>query len=93
MRDRSKTKLVGETAALQARSALNFARNIKASSLILNGARDDRTDATQAQRLAAEISAYGGKARAIIYPAYGHHIPVGVPDKEIDPFIDNVLRK
>lgn len=83
----------GGAAALQARSALNFVRKIKASALIINGARDDRTDATQARRLAGEMSAHGGKARAIIYPAYGHQIPVDIRDKEIDPFIENVLRK
>ena len=77
--------------ALWARSALNFARDIKASALIINGAQDLRTDPTHARRLAEEITAGGGKARAIIYPAYGHQIPVAVRDKEIDPFVDSVL--
>jgi dipeptidyl aminopeptidase/acylaminoacyl peptidase len=80
----------GGSDSLQARSALNFAGDIKASALIMNGARDNRTDPAQA-RLADEITSHGGKARAIIYPAYGHQIPVNVRDKEIDPFIDRTL--
>lgn len=32
-------------------------------------------------------------ARAIIYPSFGHCIPVEVRDKVIDPFIDEVLQK
>jgi len=31
--------------------------------------------------------------RTIIYPDYGHQIPVEVRDKVIDPFIDGVLAK
>jgi dipeptidyl aminopeptidase/acylaminoacyl peptidase len=89
--------MAGETGggrdALQARSVLAFAQNIKAPALILNGARDDRTDAAQARRLADAITSHGGKARVIIYPDYGHQIPVGIRDEEIDPFIDGLLRK
>jgi dipeptidyl aminopeptidase/acylaminoacyl peptidase len=77
--------------ALRARSVLDFARGIPAAALILNGAKDDRTDPAQARRLADEISAGGGKARVIIYPDYGHQIPVAVRDREIDPFIDRLL--
>jgi dipeptidyl aminopeptidase/acylaminoacyl peptidase len=83
----------GGSDALRARSALNFAGDIKASVLIMNGAQDNRTDPAQARRLADEITSHGGKARAIIYPGYGHQIPVNVRDKEIDPFIDTTLGK
>ncbi len=82
----------GSTEAMRDRSVLYFAQNIKAAALILNGAKDDRTDPAQAQRLAGEINSHGGKARAIIYPNFGHHIPIEVRDKEIDPFIDRVLK-
>jgi dipeptidyl aminopeptidase/acylaminoacyl peptidase len=81
----------GSTEAMRARSVLFFAQDIKAAALILNGAKDDRTDPAQAQRLANEVTSHGGKARAIIYPNFGHHIPNEVRDKEIDPFIDSVL--
>jgi dipeptidyl aminopeptidase/acylaminoacyl peptidase len=81
----------GGAEALRLRSILNFAGDIKASALIMNGARDDRTDPSQARRLADGIVAHGGKARAIIYPNFGHQIPVDVRDKEIDPFIDRLL--
>jgi len=80
----------GADAALRARSVLHFANGIKAA-LILNGAKDDRTDAGQARRLAEDILRSGGNARAIIYPDYGHKIPVEVRNKDIDPFIDHVL--
>jgi dipeptidyl aminopeptidase/acylaminoacyl peptidase len=82
----------GDT-ALQSRSILYFARNIRAETLILNGERDDRTDPDQARHLVQEINRYGSHARAIIYPDYGHQIPVKVRNKEIDPFIDRVLGK
>ena len=59
----------------------------------MNGALDDRTDPAQAQRLAAEISSHGGRVRVVIYPKYGHQIPFGVRDKEIDLFIDTILGK
>jgi dipeptidyl aminopeptidase/acylaminoacyl peptidase len=81
----------GGSEALRQRSVLNFAGDIKAAALIINGAQDDRTDPSQARRLADEIVSHGGKARAIIYPNYGHQIPVEVRDKEINPFIDKLL--
>ena len=81
----------GTPDALAARSVLLRARNIKASTLIVSGAKDDRTDPAQAQELANQISLNGGKARAIIYPDFGHQIPVDVRSKDIDPFIDEVL--
>ena len=76
---------------LRARSVLPFAQNIKAAALVMNGAKDDRTDLEQARRLAAEINSRGGKARVIIFPEYGHNIPVGVRDSVIDSFIDGLL--
>ncbi len=83
----------GGEEALQARSLLSFAKHIKAATLILNGEKDDRTDPQQARRLAEEITRNGGNARAIIYPDYGHQIPVDVRNKEIDPFLAHVLGK
>jgi dipeptidyl aminopeptidase/acylaminoacyl peptidase len=86
-----KAETGGTADALQARSVVRFASSIKASSLILNGARDDRTDPSQARRLAEEITRSGGRARVIIYPDFGHKIPVDVRNKDIDPFIESVL--
>jgi dipeptidyl aminopeptidase/acylaminoacyl peptidase len=84
----------GSTAeALKVRSLLYYAQDIKAETLILNGARDDSTDPEQAQRLAEMINAHGGHARAIVYPEYGHQIPVEVRSKDIDPFIERVLNQ
>jgi dipeptidyl aminopeptidase/acylaminoacyl peptidase len=88
----SMTAETGGTAdALMARSILRRAGDIKAASLILNGAKDDRTDPNQARALADRITRGGGKARAIIYPDFGHKIPVDVRNRDIDPFIDEVL--
>src|SRR5262249_15496574 len=78
--------------ALRVRSVLNHARNIKASTLILNGEKDDRTDPGQARHLAEEITRHGGNDRAIIYPDQGHQIPIEIRDKDIVPFIDRILK-
>ena len=83
----------GDVNALRARSVLYVAQDIKAAALILNGAKDDRTDPAQARRLAETISEHGGKARVVIYSEYGHNIPISVRAKEIDPFIAAVFRK
>ncbi|MGH1558858.1 alpha/beta hydrolase family protein [Caulobacter segnis] len=79
--------------ALRSRSALPLAPKIKASVLILNGARDDRTDPDQARRFAQAISAHGGRARVHIYEQFGHEIPVKAREPEIDAFIDETLRR
>jgi dipeptidyl aminopeptidase/acylaminoacyl peptidase len=84
----------GATAeALKARSLLYYAQDIKAETLILNGGKDDRTDPDQARRMAEIINAHGGHARTIVYPEYGHQIPVEVRSKDVDPFIERVLHK
>ncbi len=83
----------GTAEALKARSLLHYAQDIKAETLILNGAKDDRTDPDQARRLAGLINAHGGHAQAIIYPEYGHQIPVDVRSKDVEPFIERVLNK
>lgn len=81
----------GTADALTLRSVLPVANRIKAAALILNGAKDDLTDAGQARTLADLITSNGGKARAIIYPEFGHKIPVEVRNNDVDPFIDGVL--
>ena len=70
---------------------INFADQIKAPVLILNGAKDDRTDPAQALQLAEAINKHAGHAKAIIYPQYGHQIPVEVRNKDVEPFIQQVL--
>lgn len=91
-----KARLVAQTGggedALRARSALPLAPDIKASTLILNGAQDDRTDPEQARRFAQAISAHGGRARVHIYEQFGHEIPVKARESEIDAFIDETLK-
>jgi dipeptidyl aminopeptidase/acylaminoacyl peptidase len=81
----------GAPDALNARSVVRVAAHIKASALILNGAKDDRTDPDQARILAEQMTKAGSTARVIIYPDFDHRIPVEVRNKDIDPFIDGVL--
>lgn len=82
----------GSADALAARSVLPRAAQIRAPTLILNGALDDRTDPDQAVRLGAAINAAGGRARTIIYPQSGHQIPVEAREAEISAFIAQVAQ-
>lgn len=76
---------------LTSRSMLRSPARIHAKVLILNGGLDDRTSPEQARQLAAQIQARGGEARVIVYPRYGHQIPVHERDAVIEPFIKAVL--
>lgn len=82
----------GTPGALKERSVLDVATSIRAAALIMNGEQDDRTDPSQAEGLAQAIRSNGGSARAIIFPGLGHHIPPEVRDKEIDAFVDELLK-
>jgi dipeptidyl aminopeptidase/acylaminoacyl peptidase len=59
----------GSGDALESRSVMRHAREIKAASLILGGAKDDRTDPDQARVLADLIAGAGGNATASNAPA------------------------
>lgn len=83
----------GDDRELVARSMLRSSAKIRANVLILNGGLDDRTSPAQARLLAEQIRSSGGKARIIIYPQYGHQIPVQVRDAVIEPFIESVLKR
>lgn len=67
------------------RSALLRASDIKATTLILNGAQDDRTDSNQARRLADTINAAGGRAELRIDPEFGHEIPFSTREPIVTP--------
>jgi dipeptidyl aminopeptidase/acylaminoacyl peptidase len=82
----------GSEEAFRSRSALFLASEIKATTLILNGAKDDRTDPVQAQSFAKAINASGGRATVHIFKDYGHEIPVRIRDPEINDFIDSTLK-
>jgi dipeptidyl aminopeptidase/acylaminoacyl peptidase len=82
----------GNREALIARSALRLAGQIKAQTLILNGAKDDRTSPEQAAAFADAINQAGGRAQVHIYPDLGHEIPVSARDGEVHAFIDSVLK-
>lgn len=87
-----KSETGGSEPALRERSLLYVGQNIRAETLLLNGAKDDRTEPGQARRLAELINSHGGHARAIIYPQYGHQIPIEARSRDVDPFIEQVLR-
>jgi dipeptidyl aminopeptidase/acylaminoacyl peptidase len=89
--DSMETETGGTAEALKSRSLLYYAQDIKAETLILNGAKDDLTDPDQARHVVEIINAHGGHARAIVYPEYGHQVPVDVRNKDVDPFIERVL--
>ena len=82
----------GSASALRDRSVLSSADRIRTPALIVNGAKDDRTDPEQARALARAIQANGVFARALIYPDYGHAIPYDVREREVRPFLDQYLR-
>lgn len=82
----------GTAEDLKARSVMEFAGSIKAQALILSGAQDDRTVPEKSQQLAEKIVGSGGQARAIIYSDFGHQIPVNVRNRDVDPFIDSILK-
>jgi dipeptidyl aminopeptidase/acylaminoacyl peptidase len=82
----------GSANALRDRSVLFAANRIRTPALIINGAKDDRTDPAQARELAQAIQASGVFARALIYPEYGHAIPYDVREREVRPFLDQYLR-
>jgi len=79
----------GGHAALRSRSVLYFAEKIKAAVLIMNGEKDDRTDPTQARRLAEVITSHGGNARAI--PITVTRSPSKCETEKSIRFIDGVL--
>ena len=79
-------------AALRARSGLLQADRIRTPALLLNGAKDERTDPAQAQALAERLRRNGVDARAIVYPAAGHAIPYPLRERDIQPFLEKYLR-
>lgn len=81
----------GSDAELKSRSVIPVAQTIRARTLILNGALDDRTSPNQAWRLASVIEAGGGRAEVIVYPKHGHLIPPSVREKTVDHFLSEVL--
>ena len=81
----------GSQEALRSRSALLVAERIKADTLILNGALDERTDAAQARDLAARIIAGGGSATVEIFPGAGHDIPLADRDAMTAAFVRTAL--
>lgn len=81
----------GGREALRERSALFRAHEIKAATLVMNGARDDRTDPDQAVQFAQAIRKGGASTQVHIFPDQGHEIPLKVRKAEVEAFIGAVL--
>jgi pimeloyl-ACP methyl ester carboxylesterase len=81
----------GSAGALHDRSVIQFAKDIKAATLILNGGKDDRTNPDHARQLADAINRAGGNARAVIFPDAEHMIPLEVRNREIRPFLAGIF--
>ncbi len=77
--------------SLNSRSVINFAKNIKAKTLILKGENDEKTVPQQARELADEINKHGGNAYFVIFKNSGHNIPVDERNKIIDQFISKTI--
>jgi dipeptidyl aminopeptidase/acylaminoacyl peptidase len=74
--DSIREETAGGESALAERSVLRFVKNMKADALIMNGAKDDRTDPSQAEPLAAEIIANGGNGpMGICVTTRRRHLP------------------
>lgn len=83
----------GGKRALTQRSAFFRASEIKARTMILNGAKDDRTDPQQAKRFAEAINAAGGHAQFHIYAEFGHEIPFKIREPMAAAFIRSTLHR
>jgi dipeptidyl aminopeptidase/acylaminoacyl peptidase len=81
----------GSPDALNARSVLRFVDQIQAKTLILAGERDDRADVAQARQFAEKMTQSGKNVHLVVYPEHGHKLPIDLRNKDIDPFLDQVL--
>jgi dipeptidyl aminopeptidase/acylaminoacyl peptidase len=86
------TAEAGESSdALNARSVLPVADRIQATTLILAGERDNRADPDQARELTEKMTRSGKDVRLVVYPEHGHKIPADVRNKDVDPFLGQIL--
>jgi dipeptidyl aminopeptidase/acylaminoacyl peptidase len=79
-------------AAFAARSALHHADKIRASVLLLHGARDPVIPARQAEAFAEKLKTHGVAVRLKIFPEAMHGIPIDEQYREIYPFLEERLR-
>lgn len=74
------------------RSAISHAKKIKTPLLILNGETDDRTSADLAVDFGRAVERNGTPVTIIVYPEYGHAIPVEERRKATIPFLHKYLK-
>jgi dipeptidyl aminopeptidase/acylaminoacyl peptidase len=73
------------------RSVLPVARRIKAATLLLHGAKDDRCPVDQAKELASQLERVGTQVTLTVFPEAGHGIPSADREGPINAFIDRWL--
>jgi dipeptidyl aminopeptidase/acylaminoacyl peptidase len=78
--------------AFRARSAIVHVDTITAPILILHGAQDERVPVRQAEAFAETLHAKGIAVTVKIFPQAQHRIPIEAQDREIDPFLEAILR-
>ena len=78
--------------AFTARSALPLAGKIRAPVLLLHGALDERIPAAQARAFAERLAAAGVPVSLKIFPGAQHAIPLADQYREINPFLQALLR-
>jgi dipeptidyl aminopeptidase/acylaminoacyl peptidase len=79
-------------AAFRARSAIVHVDTITVPILILHGAQDERVPVRQAEAFAETLRAKGLAVTVKIFSHAHHRIPIEAQDREIDPFLEAMLR-
>jgi dipeptidyl aminopeptidase/acylaminoacyl peptidase len=77
--------------AFRERSVLPLAQQIKAATLLLHGAKDDRFPVDGAKELATQLKRAGKQVVLKIFPEAGHVIPPADLETPINEFIDRWL--
>jgi dipeptidyl aminopeptidase/acylaminoacyl peptidase len=100
--DRSSPQLAGIAAnieqeagtsaqAFRARSVLHIVQAIKATTLLLHGANDDRSPLDGTEKFARKLKEGGTRVELKIFPEAGHFIPIADQEQAINAFLDRWL--
>lgn len=77
--------------AFRARSSLLHAESIRAPTLILHGEDDDVGPVDQARAMAQKLAAAGVQVTLEVFPATGHHIPLGPRNQALYRFLAQIV--
>ncbi len=79
--------------AFRRRSALSFAKDIKAPTLLLHGADDDRSPVDGVRRFAEALERNGTPVILSAYPNTPHSVPIAERDRQTDAFLDRWFKR